>query len=715
MRQKFVVCRQHSSFHRTTQDCFEAVLVTQSTEAGKSQRKNTIRQATVNLRNLIWHRRHIVLAVAIIAAVGVASSFSVYLMAKQERAEAILETHERAETISAELEKGFQQVLLVARGVAAALARDTRVDETLYADIVARVAPNSDDAVVEFLNIAFSRDLIVQQVYPRAANAEVLGLDYRDYPDQLSHVRQALDNADAVMIAPVDLVQGAKGAIARMRVEDVRTEEITGVVSVVATLDSLFTKANDIAERDGLNLQVIKTGPTSEPMIVFGDAPRTNAEPVVIDFDVLDETWQMRLVPQEGWAIAPADAAFVFIFFGALGGSVFLLFVYIDRTESIRRSAEENLHTAIDAINDGFALYDKDDRLVLCNDTYKSFYPRSADAIVPGATFAEILEKGLRNGEYRDAYGREGEYTAERMAAHTGSNSTFVEELDDGRWLKISERKLSDGSRVGFRVDITELMEARRAAEAGSRAKSAFLDRMSHELRTPLSVLMGYAAFLSKPERLAGRRALKDHAPDAELAAYDAEITSHAEHITRSSRQLLSLIDRVLQVSRAEQESFEAGGQVSLDLILDDLVRAFEVRAGDRCTLELHKAGSIATVDHGDTVRKALSEILRHCVDGFLSAHVEMSVAAQPDTIKIAVEIAGERNAQTPDETIVEPFPKQKNPSSHRDMMSLELAIAERLVLRLGGRFEYRRDSAARDLVDVTLPKPKDREVENAA
>lgn len=120
-------------------------------------------------------------------------------------------------------------------------------------------------------------------------------------------------------------------------------------------------------------------------------------------------------------------------------------------------SAEETLRSAIDALPDGFALFDAQDRLAVCNDRYRDFYRISAPAIRLGATFEEILRYGLKHGQYAAAHGREDAWLAERLAAHCSDDHTIEQQLEDGRWLRIYEHSTSTGGRVGLRVDITDL------------------------------------------------------------------------------------------------------------------------------------------------------------------------------------------------------------------------------------------------------------------
>lgn len=143
------------------------------------------------------------------------------------------------------------------------------------------------------------------------------------------------------------------------------------------------------------------------------------------------------------------------------------------------RSAEEKLFDAVEALRDGFVIFDSDDRLIVCNQRYRDLYTRSGDVIKPGATFTEIVRAGLKAGEYPQAIGREEEWFEKRLAIHQASNQDVEQQLGDGRWLRITERKTTDGMRIGLRIDITELKQN----EAELKAALAKLQQSELEAR----------------------------------------------------------------------------------------------------------------------------------------------------------------------------------------------------------------------------------------
>ena len=116
---------------------------------------------------------------------------------------------------------------------------------------------------------------------------------------------------------------------------------------------------------------------------------------------------------------------------------------------------------AVSSIEQGFTIYDEHDRLVVCNEAYRNFYATSADLIVPGNTFEEIVRRGAERGQYVDAAGRVDEWVASRVAQHQAADGKVVEQrLGDGRWLLIVEHRTPSGFIAGNRIDITALKRA---------------------------------------------------------------------------------------------------------------------------------------------------------------------------------------------------------------------------------------------------------------
>ena len=178
--------------------------------------------------------------------------------------------------------------------------------------------------------------------------------------------------------------------------------------------------------------------------------------------------------------------------------------------------AEARLRDAIDAIPEGVVFLDAEGRYILWNRRYAEIYHRSADLFRPGARLLDTLREGVARGDYPDAIGREEAWLAAREAKlATATGERHEQQVADGRWLMIEERRTSDGGVIGLRVDITELKRQAEAleqalahAEAAQRAKGEFLADMSHELRTPLNGVLGLSQALDASDLNPEQRAL---------------------------------------------------------------------------------------------------------------------------------------------------------------------------------------------------------------
>jgi len=132
--------------------------------------------------------------------------------------------------------------------------------------------------------------------------------------------------------------------------------------------------------------------------------------------------------------------------------------------ESEQRAAKtrQQLLDAIESLTEAFALYDADDRLVVCNGKYREFFGLDETLLIPGTRFDDISRDVVRRKLVADAVGREEEWLRERLERHLNPTGPFDFRLADGRWFRVSERRTSDGGVVGVRTDITEIKRRER-------------------------------------------------------------------------------------------------------------------------------------------------------------------------------------------------------------------------------------------------------------
>ena len=377
---------------------------------------------------------------------------------------------------------------------------------------------------------------------------------------------------------------------------------------------------------------------------------------------------------------------------GLIVGLTMVASIVDSRLEAAANSARlshARLLEAIESISEGFALYDTHDRLVLCNRQYREVFHADAADLV-GKRFEEIMrglvDRGLVPGAKGDAEG----WLRQRVVQHRVPSGSHIHQHQDGRWRQINERQIKDVGIVAVYTDITELkqaememacaiqdaQQARMAAEAANRAKSAFLATMSHEIRTPMNGVMGMTNLLL----------------DTPLTPEQQE---YAETVLRSAESLLVIINDILDFSKIEADKVELE-QIDFRLcaIVEDLLELLAEQAHSK-GLELTYLiqEEIPAWVAGDPVRlrQILTNLLGNAVKftdcGEVAVYITLaSETAQDICIRFAVVDTGIGIPSEIQDRLFQAFTQGDGSTTRKyGGTGLGLAICKRLVEMMGG------------------------------
>jgi two-component system cell cycle sensor histidine kinase PleC len=383
-------------------------------------------------------------------------------------------------------------------------------------------------------------------------------------------------------------------------------------------------------------------------------------------------------------------------------------------------AADMRLRDAIETIPEAFVLWDADNRLVLCNSNFQELHNLPDEAITVGASYEAVVEAGRK--------------PVVRSKAITGAPNipgarTFEAQLEDGRWLHISERRTKDGGYVSVGTDITalktheeklvdsekrliatvadvrasqlrlaELAEQYAAektrAEEANQAKSKFLANMSHELRTPLNAIIGFSEIM-------------ESGMFGPLGA--DKYQEYCRDILSSGHYLLDVINDILDMAKIEagriRLDFE---ELNLDTLLAEAIRVVSARAQDK---QLKVASKISP----DLALRADRRALKQIVLNLLSNAVKFTPSGGRVTVRgraadgcIMLAIADTGIGIAPDALarLGRPFEQVESQltKSHQGS-GLGLAISKSLVELHGGRMHIRSTLGKGTLVLVRLPK----------
>jgi PAS domain S-box-containing protein len=144
---------------------------------------------------------------------------------------------------------------------------------------------------------------------------------------------------------------------------------------------------------------------------------------------------------------------------------------------------------AIESLSEGFALFDKDDRLVMMNSQILKFYEGVQHLWVPGTSFEEIVRGIAESGLEPTAHGREGEWLRERRERHRNPREPFERQLGPDQFFLMNERKTSGGGVVSVATDITELKRAERQLRNANEELEARVAERTQDLSEKTALL----------------------------------------------------------------------------------------------------------------------------------------------------------------------------------------------------------------------------------
>jgi signal transduction histidine kinase len=233
-------------------------------------------------------------------------------------------------------------------------------------------------------------------------------------------------------------------------------------------------------------------------------------------------------------------------------------------------AARMRLRDAIESINEGFVLFDAEDRLVLYNEAYLGFWPQVAEHLDENLTFHDIARIAAHSQSPAGAQVAPDRWVSDRLARHGIADGGQVQRLADGRWIQINELRTSEGGIVGIYTDITE------AKAEDARARARELAERNVILQATLDNLSEGVCVFDRAGQLAAwndalRRllSLPDH--------FASALGTHAE-LLRWCRETLALDDGGCLDWRGDSADNEADNQTVARLCAAG-ERHFEIRA----------------------------------------------------------------------------------------------------------------------------------------
>ncbi|MGE0500869.1 MAG: PAS-domain containing protein [Rhizobiaceae bacterium] len=154
----------------------------------------------------------------------------------------------------------------------------------------------------------------------------------------------------------------------------------------------------------------------------------------------------------------------------------------MERAKAEADAARVRLQTAIDALKDGFVLWDRDDRLIACNKAFRRQFGFLPD-LREGRSYPELILDLARSGLVPEADDREEEWARQQVESREREiGEEILFQTHDGRWMMRRDEVTNTGDRVGIRSDVTEMKHREEELAAANEHAQATLSDLKRSL-----------------------------------------------------------------------------------------------------------------------------------------------------------------------------------------------------------------------------------------
>jgi signal transduction histidine kinase len=274
-------------------------------------------------------------------------------------------------------------------------------------------------------------------------------------------------------------------------------------------------------------------------------------------------------------------------------------------------------------------------------------------------------------------------------ALQQGAQDYLIKGQGDGYLIGRTIRYAIERKRIE-----TQLVEAKKAAEAADRAKTDFLANMSHELRTPLNAIIGFSSMMSMELRgPLGHAAYKEYAED----------------IHQSGRHLLDVINDILDLSKISVGKFDIDADtVSLPAVIEDCVHMVHMKAeAAGLAMIIDVASDLPSLCADERIiKRILLNLLSNALKFTEHGHVRIAARAAPDGgIVLVVEDTGIGIAASALPRLMRPFVQIDGSLARKyEGTGLGLSLVKSMIELHGGSIELSSELGVGTTVTLHFP-----------
>ncbi|CAA0086971.1 Autoinducer 2 sensor kinase/phosphatase LuxQ [Zhongshania aliphaticivorans] len=599
--------------------------------------------------------------------------------------------------LRANLESALNAKLYLVQGISAMVHANPKFSDATFQ----KFARELGDGVHSLKSLQLASKGVVSHVWPYPENKQAIGHDLLADPGRREAAEKAIISRDIWLAGPLNLLQGGEALIGRLPIflNENDQDYFWGFASILIDFPLLleeiglseFANKNQVAIRG-------RNGKGADGDVFLGDASIFNNGALLSTIQLPAGQWQIASLPKNNWSKESPNLSrnrqlifFISMLISLIAYSLLRIPSVLRRavsraTEALSKS-ERRFRDAIEALPDGFAIFEADQRLAVTNKQLENHFHAIDPNIGIGNRYEDLWNTEVRNGQYRFKSPEEAEtFLTQQLAQHARREQNDSQQLEksDGSWLQISESLMRDGGLVAYYRDITELVkkeqqliEEKIRAETANRAKSDFLATISHELRTPLNAVLGLLGLLKEDNNL-----------NTEQQEFISTAHSSATH-------LLSLLNELLDISKMEADKLELEEEnFSLLDILSNAVTLLSANAKQKSLLLEYTVDpqlNLPLIGDQGRIRQIILNLLGNAIKFTDTGSVKLNARclqrhSQSISLEISISDTGIGFNPALSKQLFEPFSQADSSAVRRfSGTGLGLAICKRLVEKMQG------------------------------
>jgi signal transduction histidine kinase/HAMP domain-containing protein len=337
-----------------------------------------------------------------------------------------------------------------------------------------------------------------------------------------------------------------------------------------------------------------------------------------------------------------------------------------ERADAEARAARARLQLeeAIGSIDEGFVLWDTEDRLIICNERLRKMFGELDIEVRQGVNFEEVARSLARSGNVPLPPNEIKDWVQRRVASHRECGAPFEHQNIAGRWLRISETRTRDGTIAGVYMDITSLKAREHELAASLEELRTTQDRLvqteklaslgqltagiAHEIKNPLNFVNNFSAVsieLAEELRQALAAANLDVGLRTEIGEIADMLQGNLDKVLQHGRRADSIVKNMLQHSR--QSSGERGPVDINALVEESLNLAYHGARAEKQGFNITLERSLdPTAGEVDVFAQEVTRVLLNLItNGFYAATKRKRTASDgyEPTLAAATKNLGDR------------------------------------------------------------------------